>query len=713
MDLFMSAQLDIFFAQLQQQLSHHFCRQLIVLEGDCEWATTTATVIGKHFSQRLWAGDNAPMSFVSSSLKQSKQWLGQEFDMVVINALQGLSANTLGALSGTVKGGGILVIIAPPAWRFPNISSPFYHRLGRLFLDPNVMLIQQSQPVELLSLAAIPDYFSTAQIFTDVNLQRGCLTAGQADAVDAIIKVATGHSKRPLVLSADRGRGKSAALGIAAAELLQTRTIRIAVTAPSFACADTVFKLAKLRLVTAEQPQRHQLYYGASQLEFVAADEIVNRASEFDFIMVDEAAAIPAPILMALLAHHNRLIFATTIHGYEGTGRGFEIKFKQQLTTKMPQWRSYHLEQPIRWATGDPLEAWTFKALLLSAQAPNCVGIDVVSDADAIHYSVLPTSELAANERLLSQLFGLLINAHYQTSPNDIQQLLDDPELSLIVALQAKTIIGCCVVSKEGGFDAELAQLVMQGKRRPQGHLLAQSLAAHLGYAIAAQQRCYRILRIAVADSFQQHGIGTKLVDAVLQQAQNENIDYIGTSFGAANELVDFWSHCSLRPLRLGITKDAASGLHSLLFVKPLSSAALLWFDDAVTLFSASFICQRVEQFSQLDSQLFFKLYSQNVQQPLNYGLSLTQIDHQLQTFIQGGLGYDVVVASLESWLSQYLLQDDCTWNDDVGFVVAKILQKQSWSVVGERYHLASRKIAQQHLRNIVARYYSLSSQVY
>ena len=713
MDLFMSAQLDIFFAQLQQQLSHHFCRQLIVLEGDCEWATTMATVIGKHFSQRLWAGDNVPMSFVSSSLKQSKQWLGQEFDMVAINALDGLNANTLGALSGTVKGGGILVIITPPTWRLANISSHFYHRLGRLFLEPEVMLIQQSQPVELLSLAVIPDDLPSSQIFTDANVQRGCLTAGQADAVDAIIKVVTGHSKRPLVLSADRGRGKSAALGIAAAELLQTRTIKIAVTAPSFACADTVFKLAKLRLATAQQPHRHQLHFGASQLEFVAADEIVNRASEFDFIMVDEAAAIPASILMALLSHHNRLIFATTIHGYEGTGRGFEIKFKQQLTIKMPQWRSYHLEQPIRWAVGDPLEAWIFKALLLSAEAPNCTVLDVGSDVAAIEYSVLPTSELAANENLLNQLFGLLINAHYQTSPNDIQQLLDDPELSLIVALQAKTIIGCCVVSKEGGFDAELAQLVMQGKRRPQGHLLAQSLAAHLGYAIAAEQCCYRILRIAVADSFQQQGIGTHLVDAVLQQAQNENIDYIGTSFGAANELVDFWCHCSLRPLRLGITKDAASGLHSLLFVKPLSSAALLWFDEAVALFSASFICQRVEQFSQLDSQLFFKLYSQNVQQPLNYGLSQIQIEHQLQTFIQGGLGYDVVVASLESWLSQYLLQDDCAWNDDVGFAVAKILQKQTWSAVGERYHLASHKVAQQHLRNIVARYYSLSSQVY
>lgn len=709
----MSAPLDILFSKLQQQLSQNFCRQLVVLEGSLEWAATSAVIIGKHFSQRLWAGDNAPISFISSSFKQSKQWLGQEFDMVVINALDGINADTLGALSGTIRGGGILVIIAPPTWRLSNATTPFYQRLSRLFVNPEVMLIRQSQPLLLSPLVTLFQQVIPPTVFTDTNAQRSCLSYGQSEAVDAIIKVMTGHRKRPLVLSADRGRGKSAALGIAAAELLQTRTIKIAVTAPSFACAETVFKHAQLRLAATDYTHRHQLHVGASRLEFVAADTIVNDASNFDFIIVDEAAAIPASILTELLGRHNRLVFATTIHGYEGTGRGFEIKFKQRLTEKMPQWRSYHLEQPIRWASGDPLEAWIFKALLLAAQAPNRSVIAMASTTASISYSLLPAAKLAHNEVLLNQLFGLLINAHYQTSPNDIQQLLDDPNLYLIVALQAEAIIGCCVVSKEGGFDAELAQLVMRGKRRPQGHLLAQSLAAHLGYAIAAEQHCYRILRIAVADGFQQQGIGTQLVNTVLHQAMNENIDYIGTSFGAITELVDFWSHCLLRPLRLGITKDVASGHHSLLCVKPLSNAARLWFDDAQALFGASFSCQRVEQFNQLDSQLFFKLYSNNVQQPLNYGLSQLQINHQLEIFIEGGLGYDVVVASLESWLSQYLLRDDCKWHDDLGFMIAKILQKQSWLTVIERYHLSSRKLAQQHLRNVVARYYSLSSSVH
>ena len=180
----MSVQLETLFAQLQQQLSQHFCRQLVVLEGSFEWAATGAVIIGKHFSQRLWAGDNAPMSFTSSSFKQSKQWLGQEFDMVVINALDGINADSLGALSGTIRGGGILVIIAPPTWRLSHVATPFYQRLGRLFSSPEVMLIQQSQPLPLSpSVAALADVM-LPPIFSDINTQRCCLTSGQSEAVE-------------------------------------------------------------------------------------------------------------------------------------------------------------------------------------------------------------------------------------------------------------------------------------------------------------------------------------------------------------------------------------------------------------------------------------------------------------------------------------------------------------------------------------------------
>ena len=75
----------------------------------------------------------------------------------------------------------------------------------------------------------------------------------QADAVAAIEHVHSGHRDRPLVLTADRGRGKSAALGIAAARLLADRVDFILVTAPLWRNVETLFKHARTLLAGAEQ----------------------------------------------------------------------------------------------------------------------------------------------------------------------------------------------------------------------------------------------------------------------------------------------------------------------------------------------------------------------------------------------------------------------------------------------------------------------------
>ncbi|MFP3345534.1 tRNA(Met) cytidine acetyltransferase, partial [Halomonas sp. SIMBA_159] len=80
---------------------------------------------------------------------------------------------------------------------------------------------------------------------------------------------------------------------------------------------------------------------------------------------VDEAAAIPAPMLQKMLSSYSRVVFASTIHGYEGTGRGFAIKFTSVLDAMTPQWRACSMTSPIRWAAGDPLERWLFETLLL------------------------------------------------------------------------------------------------------------------------------------------------------------------------------------------------------------------------------------------------------------------------------------------------------------------------------------------------------------
>ena len=369
----------------------------------------------------------------------------------------------------------------------------------------------------------------------------------------------------PAVLTADRGRGKSAALGLAAAALLAGGARRIVVTAPRRSATDALFRHAAERLGLAGA-QGDLVASGGGRLRYLAPDQLLRHPPAADLVLVDEAAALPVPLLAALLRRDRRIAFATTVHGYEGTGRGFALRFGATLDRVAPGWRQVVLTQPVRWRAGDPLEALLCRALLLDAEP--AARLD---PAAAVACAVVDQATLVADETTLRALFGLLVQAHYRTTPADLRQLLDAPGVTVHLARQGAQVAGVAITIDEGRFDTATAFTVWAGRRRLRGHLVAQSLASHAGLRAAPERALRRVQRIAVDPRLRRRGIGRQLLASVAAEARAAGCDLVATSFGMTPDLIEFWHRVGFTPARVGLRREAASGAHALMALQPLS----------------------------------------------------------------------------------------------------------------------------------------------
>jgi len=688
-------------------------RQLVVLCGDQAWAFSVIKQVVEQ-SECLWLG--ASDCNVGLSMNKAHVSLGQEYKYLAFNAYSGFHPEAFGQSVGTIKGGGVCFIIAPSLTKWtsyndpdylryvaspehlPHIKNNFLQRIVReINHDEHAVIVEES--TELVQ-AITPD-FETQYLETLAPFAH----AQQASCVEQIIKVSTGHRNRPLVISADRGRGKSSALGIAAAMLLQESLKHIVITAPKVAALNSVFKHAHQLLIGSEM-KSNTLHWQNKQIEFVAPDELVSHLPDCDLLLIDEAAAIPTPMLTTLATHYSRLVFATTIHGYEGTGRGFALRFLSRLKEISPQMRRCELSQPIRWQNNDPLELLSNKLLGLNFKGVNfdspfgCeVGISTI-------YQMVSQESLLNDEVLLEQVFGLLVLAHYQTSPSDFRQLLDAPNLFVFIAKRNDIVIGVSLVLKEGELDEALGREIALGKRRLRGHLLPQSLLAQVGIEQAAQYSYARIMRIAVHPQCQHHGIGSGLDEFVTHWANDQGIDMLGSSFGATAQLSQFWFNNDYKPVRLGLNKDSASGTHSLLVLKAINDDRNSLVDMAQQSFNQSFRYDIADNFSQLDDRFVTALMGQNV-----YTNSLTDFDkYNIDVFIRGARPFEQVSYIVEQQLwtsSQSLLQ----LNDvHQSIIIKRVLQRQTWSNVAKELSLTGKKSAQALLRQAISAWYKALS---
>ncbi|QKG92936.1 tRNA(Met) cytidine acetyltransferase [Halorubrum salinarum] len=589
-------------------------RRVLVLAGDRERGVDAAydavESLGVDDGDVTMVSTREGFRFEETRPRNADELLGRTREAVVLDCHERFVPNALGRAVGAVDGGGLLVLLTPPLDDWPGIRDRFDDSLavppfgiddvtGR-FRERLVATLRAHPGVAVVALGGDPtgDVLKRDGLTGNAGDERdetadaggarrappgaafpaaaygACLTADQARALRAFESLADPGAA--VVVESDRGRGKSSAAGLAAGALALGGT-DVLVTAPAFRNAAEVFARARELIGTEadgdggdnEADEREIRTRAGGRVRFLPPAAAADVAGEADAAVVDEAAALPVRLLEGFL-DAPAVAFCTTVHGYEGAGRGFAVRFRERLLDSRFAVRDVRLDEPIRYARDDPVEAWASRALLLDARPAVDAAVDDAAVGDAT-YRALDPDDLCADEALLGEAFGLLVAAHYRTEPNDLARLLDAPNLVARALVADGRVVAVALLAREGGLDAATRRGMYEGER-VRGNMVPDVLTSQLRDEGAAAPRGLRTVRIATHHALRDAGFGTRLLDEVHAEFAGD-LDYFSVGYGATPRLLRFWRRAGYRTVHLSTSRNDASGEYSAVMLRPETAA--------------------------------------------------------------------------------------------------------------------------------------------
>ena len=548
--------------------------------------------------------------------KETDKILGQTFGMCILQDFEALTPNILAKTIETVEGGGMVVMLLKgmnSLKQLYNLSMDVHSRyrteahtdvvarfnerfllsLGRckscLVIDDemNVLPISggktvkalpppdenQSRTEQQIELNNIKDeHLEDEPVGSLIKLAR---TVDQAKALLTFTEAIAEKTLRSTVaLTAARGRGKSAAMGVAVAAAVAHGYSNIFITSPSPENLKTLFEFifkgfdalgyadhADYSIIQSTNPDfnkaivRVNIHRQHRQTVQYIRPQDAHVLGQAELVIIDEAAAIPLPLVQKLMGPY--LVFmASTVNGYEGTGRSLSLKLIKDLREKSVsaaaangdteladrstgkasrtggefqaarKLREIELQEPIRYAKGDAVETWLNNLLCLDvtdkkSKAPingcpdpsQCELLAVNRDTLFSYHTV--------SEKFLQKMVRLYVSSHYKNSPDDLQLMSDAPahELFVLVPPTDDKSEGLpeplCViqVSLEGKISRKSVLDSLSRGQRPHGDLIPWLVSQQFQDEGFASLSGARVVRIATNPDYSSMGYGTKAME--------------------------------------------------------------------------------------------------------------------------------------------------------------------------------------------------------
>ncbi|CRG99068.1 histone acetyltransferase, putative [Plasmodium relictum] len=316
-----------------------------------------------------------------------------------------------------------------------------------------------------------------------MNLLKICLSIDQLEILLNMCKILRNDEEKKrnikeiiFSLLANRGRGKSATLGLLLSLSIYFNYSNIIISSGNNDGVQTIFEFLDkgLHILGFQEFKDYEKVYEMGKLKeiiiFKNIKYLKQRIRYFDIIedeilncelmIIDEAACIPIDILRNKIKGEITIL-STTLNGYEGTGKTFTFKLLKQLKKKFITQLTYEefknmkylyfdkafvdlsLNNPIRYSYNDEIENWLNNFLCLNCNEASNLKDNLCSPNNCQLYFVnknIFKNYNSTSENLLKKIMTLFVTSHYKNTPNDLIMILDSQQHHLFILINNNSL---------------------------------------------------------------------------------------------------------------------------------------------------------------------------------------------------------------------------------------------------------------------------------
>uniref|UniRef100_A0A1I8C298 RNA cytidine acetyltransferase n=1 Tax=Meloidogyne hapla TaxID=6305 RepID=A0A1I8C298_MELHA len=592
---------------------------------------------------------------------ESQRILGNTFGMAVLQDFEALTPNLLARTIETVEGGGLVVLLLQNMHSLKQLYTLTMDVHKRYRTELHSEIIPRFNERFTLSLSTcsncfvIDDHLNVLPIFSNalnitplhpnqkndkspkqLELQQLKQSLGDSKPIGPLLAKCKTYCQGKVLLqlldasmektnlnsicsiTAARGRGKSTAMGLAVAGTIGLGFSNICVTSPTPENLKTFFEFV-LKGFEAIGYQEHADFEVVKSLD-PAMDKCIVKINVFrrhrqtiqyitptdfgkllhaELVVIDEAAAIPMPLVKKLINGSNLVFLASTISGYEGSGRSLSLKLleqlrKQQINNLEKEENNKNkkrlfeltLDESIRYGNGDPAAHYK--------NSPD--DLQLLSDAPAHHLFVL-MSPIASDQNYVPQIMAVI-------------QICLEGAISkqTVASKQGKKVAGdlipwtICQQFLDNEFSLLYGARIGMGYGSAAVRMLQKyfkgdfGLIENLENEKLKKERDEKINK-PVEEEEDMEGIEEEIIEEEeeeeneeedntsnltprtnlppllerLNQRRAESLDYIGVSFGLTLPLLKFWKRCNFVPLYIRQSKNGLTGEHNCIMINTIT----------------------------------------------------------------------------------------------------------------------------------------------